>query len=133
MTAERCITVSLANSNVDPPQITVNRVRVLRDGIETTTLKREEDLSRYSFTANVSISGNVPNAILTYMYIDNRYIIHKIDPGKTGTFDISITGSFLKQNYSSLNTISDLLDQFGFATATSCKICLEVSISDPYL
>lgn len=133
MVAKKCITANLANSTDTRPQITVNKVKLLRDGVETTTLKSEEDLSKYTFAANVTVSGSVPQSILIYLYIDNKYVIHRKDPGKNGTFDVSITGSFLKQNYSYLNTVSDLLKQFSSTTATSCKICLEVSIADPYL
>jgi len=119
----KCTTVSIVT-----PQSSVNMTnfRVLRDNTTTTAIYTNEDLTRYSFAADVTVS-NVPisAAAVELTVGGKRAIAVEYGDIPVGSRTITIPGSMIKQHYG-WSTIGNMLNTLGLSSATSTSICMKL-------
>jgi len=116
----KCITVSVEQPQ---PVVTIEKVFVTRDGVETTTIYKNENLSRYDFGVRVTVS-NATVAYLTIKLIVNN--VEVVSGTLTGvspsTFTWKWTGEGLR-DYKGWVLVQDMLNAVGAGDSTTVDIC----------
>jgi len=120
----KCATITVAQ-----PQITIaiNSVEIQRDYVTVNTIYKGDDLARYMFCANLTVSGGTPSLITMKIYIgkDQNSLVEVGSgsiPGYSGTFRMCLS----KENIPECNTTDDLLNKAGVANLTSCAYCVKI-------
>jgi len=121
----KCITIAVAQ-----PAITINSIGIKRDGADTTTIYKGEDITRYSFWANITVSNGTPALITMHIYFgkDQNNLVEIGSgsiPGYSGTGTMLMDGSTLKSLYG-YSTINDILNKANVASLTSCSYCIKI-------
>ena len=120
-----CITVSIAQ-----PTIKINSIDIKRDGVSTSTIYKGEDLARYEFWANLTVSNGTPALITISVYLgkDQNNLVEIGSgsiPGYSGTFSMGLEGVTLKELYG-YTTTDDILNKAGVTSLTSCSYCVKI-------
>jgi len=122
-------TSKCATINIGQPQITItiNSVEIQRDYVTVNTIYKGEDLIKYMFCANLTVSGGTPNLITMKIYLgkDQNSLVEVGSgsiPGYSGTFRMCLS----KENILGCNTTDDLLKKAGVENLTSCAYCVKV-------
>jgi hypothetical protein len=123
----KCVTISIVTPQIT---ITINTIQIIRDGVVTNTIYKGEDLSRYQFRAELTVSGGTPDLITMVIYLgkDQSSLVEigrASMPGYSGTFGMSVGGQGLKELYG-YNKTDDILNKAGVSTLTSCSYCIKI-------
>jgi hypothetical protein len=123
----KCVTVSIGQVQIT---VTVNSIYVIRDGIAVSTIYRGEDITRYQFRADLTVSGGTPDLITMVIYLgkDQNSLVEigrGSIPGYSGSFGMSLDGRTLMDLYG-YKTTDDILNRAGVSTQTSCAYCVKI-------
>ena len=123
----KCVTVSIATPQIT---VTINNIYVIRDGVATSTIYKGEDITRYMFRAELTVSGGTPSTLTMVIYLgkDQNNLVEigrGSIPGYSGTFGMSIDGNILMDLYGYRKT-DDILNKAGVSTLTSCAYCIKI-------
>ena len=123
----KCVTVSIATQQIT---VTINNIYVIRDGVATSTIYKGEDITRYMFRAELTVSGGTPSTLTMVIYLgkDQNNLVEigrGSIPGYSGTFGMSIDGKILMDLYG-YRTTDDILNKAGVSTLTSCAYCIKI-------
>jgi len=123
----KCVTVSIATPQIT---VTINNIYVIRDGVATSTIYKGEDITRYQFRAELTVSGGTPSTLTMVIYLgkdqNNLVEIGKGSiPGYSGTFGMSLDGRTMMDLYG-YRTTDDMLNKAGVSTLTSCAYCIKI-------
>jgi hypothetical protein len=123
----KCVTISIGQVQIT---VTINNIYVMRDGVVTNTIYKGEDITRYSFRAELTVSGGTPSTITMVIYLgrDQNNLVEigrGSIPGYIGTFGMSLDGNKLRDLYG-YNTTDDILNKAGVSTLTSCAYCVKI-------
>jgi hypothetical protein len=123
----KCVTVSIGQVQIT---VTINNIYVIRDGVATNTIYKGEDITRYQFRAELTVSGGTPSTITMVVYLgkDQSNLVEigrGSIPGYSGTFGMSLDGVKLRELYG-YNTTDDILNKAGVSTLTSCAYCVKI-------
>jgi hypothetical protein len=123
----KCVTVSVAQPQIT---VTINNIQILRDGTAVNVIYKGEDITRYSFRADLSVSGGTPDLITMVVYLgkDQNSLVEigrGSIPGYTGSFGMSLDGKTLRDLYGYSKT-DDILNKAGVINLTSCSYCVKI-------
>jgi len=123
----KCATVSIAVPQIT---VTINSIYVIRDGAAVSTIYRGEDLSRYQFRADLTVSGGTPSTITMVIYLgkDQNSLVEVgrgSIPGYSGSFGMALDGKTLMDLYG-YRTTDDMLNKAGVSALTSCAYCVKI-------
>jgi hypothetical protein len=123
----RCATISIATPQIT---VTINSIRIMRDRVVTNAIYKGEDLARYDFMADITVSGGTPNLLTAVIYLgrDQNNLVEigrGSIPGYSGTFGIGVAGEGLKIVHG-YRTTDDILNKAGVSTLTSCACCVKI-------
>ena len=123
----KCVTISIGQVQIT---VTINNIYVIRDGVATNTIYKGEDITRYQFRAELTVSGGAPSTITMVIYLgkDQNNLVEigrGSIPGYSGTFGMSLDGNKLRELYSYMTT-DDILNKAGVSALTSCSYCIKI-------
>jgi hypothetical protein len=123
----KCVTVSVGQVQIT---VTINNIYVMRDGVAVSTIYKGEDITRYAFRCELTVSGGTPNTIIMVVYLgkDQNNLVEIANgaiPGYSGTFGLSLDGNYLK-SYFGYSKTDDILNKAGVSTLTSCSYCIKI-------
>ena len=123
----KCVTISIGQVQIT---VTIIKIYVYRDGVATGTIYKGEDLSRYQFRADLTVSGGTPNTITMVIYLgkDQNSLVEigrGSIPGYSGSFAMALDGKTLMDLYG-YSTTDDILNKAGVSTQTSCAYCVKI-------
>ena len=120
----KCITVSVEQPQ---PVVTIEKVYVLRDDVETTTIYSNESLSRYKFGVRVTVSNAAISSPVLRLIVNNVEVISGQLVGDISqtTFTWTWYGDGIAE-YKNWSTISDMLNAVGAGSKTSVDICHKI-------
>ena len=123
----KCVTVSVAQPQIT---VTISNIQILRDGTAVNTIYKGEDITRYSFRADLNVSGGAPDLITMVIYLgkDQNSLVEigrGSVPGYTGSFGMSLDGKTLRDLYG-YNKTDDILNKAGVINLTSCSYCVKI-------
>jgi len=123
----KCATISIGQVQIT---VTINTIQIVRDEVVTNTIYKGEDLSRYKFRAELTVSGGTPDMLTMVIYLgkDHNSLVEigrGSMPGYSGTFGMSLGGQGLKELYG-YNKTDDILNKAGVSTLTSCVYCVKI-------
>jgi hypothetical protein len=123
----KCATISIGQVQIT---VTINNIYVIRDGVAVSTIYKGEDLSRYQFRAELTVSGGTPSTITMVIYLgkDQSNLVEigrGSIPGYSGTFGMSLDGRTLMDLYG-YRTTDDILNKAGVSALTSCAYCVKI-------
>ena len=123
----KCVTISVGQVQIT---VTINNIYVIRDGVATNTIYKGEDITRYQFRADLTVSGGTPNLITMVIYLgkDQNNLVEigrGSIPGYSGSFGMSLDGRTLMDLYG-YKTTDDILNKAGVSALTSCSYCIKI-------
>jgi hypothetical protein len=123
----KCVTVSVGQVQIT---VTINNIYVIRDGVAVSTIYKGEDITRYQFRADLTVSGGTPDLLTMVIYLgkDQNSLVEigrGSIPGYSGSFGMSLDGKTLKDLYGYSKT-DDILNKAGVSTLTSCSYCVKI-------
>jgi hypothetical protein len=123
----KCVTISIGQVQIT---VTINNIYVIRDGVAVSTIYKGEDITRYQFRADLTVSGGTPDLLTMVIYLgkDQNSLVEigrGSIPGYSGTFGMSLDGKTLKDLYGYSKT-DDILNKAGVSTLTSCAYCIKI-------
>jgi len=119
----KCITVSI---EVPQPSVSITNFQILKDSVATTTLNKNDDLGRYTFAADVTVSNtSIPSATIEITIGDQRAVSVQYGSLSIGSRRITISGSLIQQQRG-WSTIGDMLNALGLGSSTSTSICIKI-------
>ena len=123
----KCVTVSVGQVQIT---VTINNIYIIRDGVATGTIYKGEDITRYKFRAELTVSGGTPSTLTMVIYLgkDQNSLVEVGKgsiPGYSGAIGMSLDGVILKDLYG-YKTTDDILNKAGVSTLTSCAYCVKI-------
>jgi hypothetical protein len=123
----KCVTVSIATPQIT---VTINNIYVIRDGVAANTIYKGEDITRYQFRAELTVSGGTPNLLTMVIYLgkDQNSLVEigrGSIPGYSGTFGMALDGKTIMDLYG-YETTDDILNKAGVSTLASCAYCIKI-------
>jgi len=119
----KCITISISQPQAS---VTIDRVYIFRNGVETTTIYKNESLSIYEFNIKGTVSGSTISTLTIKLLVNNNEtatVRFSNVPPNTYTWTVSGNAITLQKGWS---TIGDMLNALGLGSATSVNICLKL-------
>jgi len=118
--ASKCVTVSIEEPQ---PVVTIEKVFVTRDGVETTTIYKNENLSRYEFGVRVTVSNTTVAYLTIKLLVNNVEVVSGTLTGVSpSTFTWKWTGSGIRDSKGWV-LVQDMLNAVGAGSKTSVDIC----------